>query len=80
LDKLFVEMDGWSDDPIVMIAGLNKGLDDFFANNPAVANRFKYRFDLPSPGYKELCQICRNVLHDKYGITMAFTGIRLFHH
>lgn len=70
LDKLFVEMDGWDDDPIVIIAGLNKGLDDFFANNPAVANRFKYRFDLPSPGYKELCHICRNVLHDKYGITM----------
>lgn len=70
LDKLFVEMDGWSDDPIVIIAGLNKGLDDFLVNNPAVANRFKYRFDLPSPGYKELYLICRNVLHDKYGVTM----------
>ena len=28
LDKLFVEMDHWNDDPIVMMAGLPKGLDD----------------------------------------------------
>lgn len=70
LDKLFVEMDHWNGDPIVMIAGLTKGLDDFLVNNPSVANRFKYRFDLPMPGYKELCEICRIVLYKKYGITM----------
>ena len=61
LDKLFVEMDHWDDDPIVVISGLTKGLEDFLTNNPSVSNRFKYKFVLPSPGYKELTTICRNV-------------------
>lgn len=69
LDKLFVEMEHWNDDPIVIISGLNKGLDEFLVNNPAIANRFKYRFQLPAPGYKELYEICRKVLQKKYGIT-----------
>lgn len=69
LDKLFVEMDRWDDDPIVVISGLTRGLDDFLQNNPSVANRFKYRFDLSVPGYKELYDICRMVLCRKYGIT-----------
>ena len=49
LDKLFVEMDHWDDDPIVIMAGLPKGLEDFLSSNPAVANRFKYTFRLPTP-------------------------------
>ena len=68
LDKLFVEMDHWDDDPIVIMAGLPKGLEDFLASNPAVANRFKYTFRLPTPGPTELCQICKLVLRTKYGI------------
>ena len=68
LDKLFVEMDHWDDDPIVIIAGLPKGLEDFLASNPAVANRFKYTFRLPTPSPTELCQICKLVLRTKYGI------------
>lgn len=69
LDKLFVEMGKWDDNPIVVIAGLPKGLDDFLVSNPAVANRFKYRFNLPTPGYQDLCRICRMMLRTKYGIT-----------
>ena len=68
LDKLFVEMDHWDDDPIVVISGLTRGLDDFVSNNPAVSNRFKYKFYLPTPSYKELAAICRNVLRSKYGL------------
>lgn len=85
LDKLFVEMDRWNDDPIVVIAGLSKGLDEFLAANPAITNRFKYRFNIPAPGYKELCGICRHTLKKKYGIE-AFTPeaeaklTRLFRH
>ena len=40
LDKLFVEMDHWDDDPIVIISGLTKGLDEFLLNNPSVTHRF----------------------------------------
>ena len=69
LDKLFVEMDHWEDNPIVVIAGLPKGLEDFLTCNPAVANRFKYTFRLPTPGPVELCQICKSVLRTKYGLT-----------
>ena len=69
LDKLFVEMDKWDDNPIVVIAGLPKGLDDFLESNPAVKNRFKYTFRLPSPGYQELCDITKMSLQVRYGIT-----------
>ena len=68
LDKLFVEMDKWDENPIVMIAGLPKGLDDFLTANPSAQNRFKYTFRLPTPGYQELCEICKQELKKKYGI------------
>ena len=69
LDKLFVEMDKWDGDPIVVISGLTKGLEDFLDNNPAITNRFKYKFYLPTPGYRELSGICKKILATKYGIT-----------
>ena len=69
LDKLFVEMDHWEDDPIVIISGLTRGLDDFLTNNPAISNRFKYKFYLPTPGFVELYEICRQQLKSKYGIS-----------
>ena len=68
LDKLFVEMDKWEDNPIVIISGLNKGLEDFLESNPAVANRFKYTFRMTTPGYQELTDICKLSLKQKYGI------------
>ena len=72
LDKLFVEMDKWNDNPIVIISGLPKGLDDFLANNPAARNRFKYLFQLPTPSYTDLCEVCKQELRLKYGIS-AYT-------
>ena len=69
LDKLFVEMDHWDDNPVVVIAGLPKGLDDFLESNPAVKNRFKYTFRLPTYDYKDLCSIVKMELSQKYGIT-----------
>ena len=69
LDKLFVEMDKWDDNPIVIISGLPKGLDDFLESNPAVANRFKYTFRLPTPGFAELTDICKLSLRTRYGIS-----------
>ena len=68
LDKLFVEMDKWEDNPIVVISGLTKGLEDFLESNPAVVNRFKYTFRLPTPGYHELTDICKQILQTKYGV------------
>ena len=70
LDKLFVEMDKWDENPIVMMAGLPKGLDDFLTANPAAQNRFKYTFRLPTPGFQELCDICKLELKTKYGINV----------
>ena len=69
LDKLFVEMDKWEDNPIVVISGLTKGLEDFLESNPAIVNRFKYTFRLPTPNYHELTDICKMNLRTKYGIT-----------
>ena len=72
LDKLFVEMDKWDENPIVIMAGLPKGLDDFLVANPAAQNRFKYTFRLPTPSYQELCDMCKMELRTKYGIA-AYT-------
>ena len=47
LDKLFVEMDKWDENPIVIMAGLPKGLDDFLAANPAAQNRSNIPSDCP---------------------------------
>ena len=69
LDKLFVEMDKWGENPIVMIAGLPKGLDDFLVANPSAQNRFKYTFRLPTPSCQDLCDICKQELRIKYGIS-----------
>ena len=69
LDKLFVEMDKWDDNPVVIISGLPKGLEDFLASNPAVANRFKYTFRLPTPGAHDLYAICKMMLRSKYGLS-----------
>lgn len=69
LDKLFVEMDKWDGNPIVVISGLSKGLEDFLESNPAVINRFKYTFRLPTPNHHELTAICRQRLQMKYGVT-----------
>ena len=69
LDKLFVEMDKWGENPIVMIAGLPKGLDDFLLANPSAQNRFKYTFRLPTPSCQDLCDICKQELRIKYGIS-----------
>ena len=69
LDKLFVEMDKWNENPIVVMAGLPKGLDDFLTANPAAQNRFKYTFRLPTPTYQDLCDICKLELRTKYGIS-----------
>ena len=70
LDKLFVEMDKWDENPIVIISGLPKGLDDFLSANPAAQNRFKYTFRLPTPDYQELCDICKQELRNTYGISV----------
>lgn len=68
LDKLFVEMDHWGGDPIVVMAGLPKGLDEFLMNNPAVANRFKYRFDLPEPTAQQLVAMTQHRLQERYSL------------
>ncbi|MBR6285933.1 MAG: AAA family ATPase [Bacteroidaceae bacterium] len=68
LDKLFVEMNNWNDNPIVILAGLPTGLNEFLEANPAIRNRFKYIFYLPDYNHLELTQICKGILEQKYGI------------
>ncbi len=58
LDKLFSEMDKFGTDPIVMLAGLPEGFEEFIEKNPSVRNRFEYKFKLPEFTATELFQIC----------------------
>lgn len=68
LDKVFVEMQKWREDPIVVISGLPGGLEEFFEKNPSVRNRFKYFFRLHDFGFEEMTQICRNMLSKNFGL------------
>lgn len=81
LDKVFVEMQNWKEDPIVVISGLPGGLEEFFEKNPSVRNRFKYLFRLPSYGFEEMNQICRDMLAHNFGLELfeSSAAKRLLH-
>ncbi len=66
LDKLFHSMDSWNNDPIVFLAGLPKGFEEFLAQNPNIRNRFQYYFKLTDYGHLELKQICLQKLENNY--------------
>lgn len=68
LDKLFVSMDAWRGDPIVILAGLPGGLEQFFENNPAARNRFKYVLRLQPYGFEEMTALCRHALKNDFGL------------
>lgn len=68
LDKLFVEMSEWNEDPIVVLSGLPKGLEEFLEKNPSARNRFKYIMRLPSYGFEEMSLICKLVLRNNFGL------------
>ncbi|MBZ0181742.1 MAG: AAA family ATPase [Melioribacteraceae bacterium] len=58
LDKLFSEMDKFGFDPIVILAGLPEGFEDFLEKNPSIKNRFEFHFKLPEYSVNELNEIC----------------------
>lgn len=68
LDKLFIEMDRWHNDPIVVLAGLPGGLEEFLENNPVVKSRFRYLFRLPTLTAEEIHELCLRTLHERYAI------------
>ncbi len=68
LDKLFIEMDKWNNDPIVVLAGLPGGLEEFLENNPAARSRFKYLFRLEPLNAEELYELTLRTLQQRYAI------------
>ncbi len=70
LDKLFSEMDKFGSDPIVILAGLPEGFEEFIEKNPSIKNRFEYIFKLPEYTAIELYQICLQRL-SKYNLTLS---------
>jgi SpoVK/Ycf46/Vps4 family AAA+-type ATPase len=69
LDKLFSEMDKFGCDPIVILAGLPEGFEEFIEKNPSIKNRFEYKFKLPEYSAIELYQICLQRL-TKYNLSL----------
>lgn len=69
LDKLFIEMDKWDNDPIVIMAGLPGGLEEFLENNPAVRSRFKYLFRLQPLNAAEIYELTLRILRERYAIS-----------
>lgn len=68
LDKLFIEMDRWQGDPVVILSGLPGGLEQFLDSNPAVKSRFKYLFRLHPLTAEELHDICLRTLRERYAM------------
>lgn len=68
LDKLFIEMDKWNNDPIIILAGLPGGLEEFLENNPAVKSRFKYLFRLKPLSAEEIYELTIRTLNERYAI------------
>lgn len=68
LDKLFIEMDKWNNDPIVIMAGLPGGLEEFLENNPAVRSRFKYLFRLQPLNAAEIYELTLRILRERYAM------------
>jgi len=62
LDKLFSEMEHFDCDPIVVLAGLPSGFEEFLRKNPSIRNRFEYFFRLPDFTNPELFLICETRL------------------
>lgn len=57
LDKLFNEMDKSQYDPIIILAGLPRGLQEYLDENPNIKGRFKYIFKIPDYDADQLFQI-----------------------
>ena len=74
LDKLFIEMDKWNNDPIVVLAGLPGGFEEFLENNPAARNRFKYLFRLEPLNAEELYELTLRTLQQRYAINGLSDG------
>ena len=62
LDKLFTEMDKSGYDPIVILAGLPKGLKEYLDENPWIKGKFKYIFEIPDFNADQMYQIAENEL------------------
>ncbi|MBO4906125.1 MAG: AAA family ATPase [Bacteroidaceae bacterium] len=68
LDKLFVSMDAWHGNPIVLLAGLPGGLMEFFEKNPSARNRFKYLLRLTPYSFEEMTMLCKVLLKKQFGL------------
>ncbi|GJQ64605.1 MAG: hypothetical protein SCALA702_36580 [Melioribacteraceae bacterium] len=69
IDKLFSEMDKFGFDPIVILAGLPGGTEDFLEKNPSIRNRFNSILRLSDYNLPELLEICRRNLQ-KYNLQL----------
>ena len=66
LDSLFSAMSFMDRRPIVILAGLPGGMDEFISKNPSVARKFEYIFHLKKYSAEELAKICEATLMQKF--------------
>ena len=68
LDRLFVEMDRWHGNPVVILLGLPGGFREFIDKNPDVRRRFENYFKLPEYNAQELTAIIVQQLMQRYKV------------
>ena len=63
IDKLLVEIDKMSGDPIVILASRPEGFKEYLEKNPEVKNRFNLIFNLPDLSADEMYEIANGQFH-----------------
>ncbi|GEM_PF-5112825 len=67
LDKLFLEMNFWNNDPILIMTALPEENETYIEQNPVIRNRFRHTFKLKTYTAEELVNICVKHLNEELG-------------
>lgn len=67
LDKLFLEMNLWNNDPILIMTVLPTECEEYVEKDPLIRNRFRHIFKLQSYTTEELVDICVKLLNEELG-------------
>lgn len=67
LDKLFLEMNLWNNDPILIMTVLPEEFETYIEQDPVIRNRFRHIFKLETYTAEELVGICEKQLNEELG-------------
>ncbi|MBT9490576.1 MAG: CbbX protein [Rubrivivax sp.] len=66
IEILLQVMENQRDDLVVILAGYQDRMDNFFQSNPGMSSRIAHHIDFPDYGVDELLQIAQRMLHTQH--------------